>query len=296
VETYNRSRGLAFMFDVDGVLAETPHEEAWKAAALEWGIITPDYDFTAFYARHVAGEPGIIGAHAILSQIPVDCGVSYFEANNLHDRAKKEHDARQFRDYCKQKHLEAMISAGKFRVFDDTAGLALRLRNDRYPLCAVSSSENARSILHKIGIEDIMRRTGIPLQSAGKTTDLYSIFDACVLGTQTHWHNQPAEKLNHYCYARGVLLGSLGIHKTDIPHVVVFEDAVKGIAAISPYDFICVGISRLSASGARLATKEELLRAGAALAYDEADLREKDYSTILEEIRETVGNLSRTQS
>ena len=56
------ARELAFLFDVDGVIAETPHEQAWRDAALEWGIIGPAFDFTRFYADHVAGEPGNTGA------------------------------------------------------------------------------------------------------------------------------------------------------------------------------------------------------------------------------------------
>ena len=56
---------LAFLLDVDRVIMETPHEQAWRGAVLEWNIIGPQYDFTTFYAYHVAGRPGITGAFSI---------------------------------------------------------------------------------------------------------------------------------------------------------------------------------------------------------------------------------------
>ena len=67
------------MFDVDRVIAETPHEQAWKAAAIEWGIIDETFDFTSFYAEKIAGEPGEVGAYHILNELKTTIGKSYFE-------------------------------------------------------------------------------------------------------------------------------------------------------------------------------------------------------------------------
>jgi beta-phosphoglucomutase-like phosphatase (HAD superfamily) len=50
---------LAFLFDVDGVIMETPHEQAWHDSSLEWNIIGYEYNFTPFYAHHVARKPAL---------------------------------------------------------------------------------------------------------------------------------------------------------------------------------------------------------------------------------------------
>ena len=47
------SNNIAFMFDVDGVIAETPHEEAWKDASIEEKIITEEFNFTPFICFNV---------------------------------------------------------------------------------------------------------------------------------------------------------------------------------------------------------------------------------------------------
>jgi len=54
---------IATLWDFDGVIVFTPHEEAWRLVALKYGII----DFTSeFYHKYVSGRPRYEGARAIL--------------------------------------------------------------------------------------------------------------------------------------------------------------------------------------------------------------------------------------
>ena len=73
------AKQIIFLFDVDRVIAETPHEQAWKAAAIEWGIIDETFDFTSFYAEKIAGEPGEVSTYQILNElkatIPITCEI-----------------------------------------------------------------------------------------------------------------------------------------------------------------------------------------------------------------------------
>ena len=59
----------AVIFDVDGVLIDSPHERAWREA-LE-GITDPARLTTEIYQAHVAGKPRLSGARAVLEQLGV---------------------------------------------------------------------------------------------------------------------------------------------------------------------------------------------------------------------------------
>ena len=50
---------IAFLFDVDGVIVNSPHENAWKDSALELKLITEDFNFKTFYQEFVAGISGL---------------------------------------------------------------------------------------------------------------------------------------------------------------------------------------------------------------------------------------------
>ncbi|MGA9216241.1 MAG: HAD family phosphatase, partial [Methylocella sp.] len=49
----------AAIFDVDGVLLESPHERAWREALQ--GFADPDRFTAAMYQAHVAGKPRLSG-------------------------------------------------------------------------------------------------------------------------------------------------------------------------------------------------------------------------------------------
>ena len=54
----------AVIFDVDGVLVDSPHEQAWREALT--GFADPAGFTTAFYQAHVAGKRRLEGARTTL--------------------------------------------------------------------------------------------------------------------------------------------------------------------------------------------------------------------------------------
>ena len=57
----------AAIFDVDGVLVNSPHERAWREALK--GFADPAGFTTAFYQANVAGRPRLEGARAVLERL-----------------------------------------------------------------------------------------------------------------------------------------------------------------------------------------------------------------------------------
>src|ERR1700761_6166730 len=89
----------AVIFDVDGVLLQSPHEEAWREALKGFG--DPKRFTTAVYQDEVAGKPRLDGARAALKAVGGDPGQAEAYAEN------------------KQARLEAMIRAGGIEAFPD---------------------------------------------------------------------------------------------------------------------------------------------------------------------------------
>ncbi len=238
---------IFFLFDVDGVIAETPHEKSWKEAAVNWNLINNDFNFTDFYVKSVAGIPGLRGAEIILENF------SYFQKNKISTQSEKERKAKEFRE-VKQGFLEKNLSEGNFKIFEDMQSLIYSAKKESIPIAAVSSSENAERILKKIG--------------------LFDIFDSTTLGAVKH---RAPKKDILYAFAFGQLYGKLQL--TPLPTPIVFEDSPTCISELNKINYFCVGISRKG-----LASKEELFRAGANLSYDEFDLTYKKYAEIIEDI------------
>lgn len=269
---------IVYLFDVDGLIAETPHEEAWCRAAVEWGIISPNFNFTHFYAEKIAGEPGISGAKNILSYLRQNNGPTYFERENINDSDQMKQIASEFRSPVKQKYLEEMIAQGEFKIFYDIAKIILRLKLDSIPIAVVSSSENAEGILKKVKITELSKNLGITYPVTDSSMNYIDLFETNALGAISYWKGFPIEKANHYAMAYGKLLEKLNLEES--PYVVVFEDAPKGISAVSSLGFFSVGVSRKSKVGNDLATKEELLDAGASLVFNEQELSEISYKEL----------------
>uniref|UniRef100_A0A7J3X6V4 HAD family phosphatase n=1 Tax=Thermofilum pendens TaxID=2269 RepID=A0A7J3X6V4_THEPE len=59
-------RSAAFVWDFDGVIVLTPHEDAWRLACEHWGIRGFSHEF---YSRYVSGRPRLEGARNILENL-----------------------------------------------------------------------------------------------------------------------------------------------------------------------------------------------------------------------------------
>ena len=112
----------AAIFDVDGVLLASPHEQAWREALI--GIAEPARFTTAMYQAHVAGKPRLSGARAAL------------EALDVPDAARK---AVAYAER-KQKRFEELVHAGSVAAFPDALRLVQAVGKLGWPTAVASSS------------------------------------------------------------------------------------------------------------------------------------------------------------
>jgi beta-phosphoglucomutase-like phosphatase (HAD superfamily) len=122
----------AAVFDVDGVLLASPHEQAWREALS--GLADPALFTTAFYQRVVAGKPRLSGARAALEALGVkdaERQVSFYA-----DR--------------KQKRLETLIKQGSVEAFPDALRFVEALVGLGWRMAVASSSKNANGMMQLI--------------------------------------------------------------------------------------------------------------------------------------------------
>ncbi len=122
----------AGIFDVDGVLLASPHEQAWREA-LE-GFADPAGFTTAVYQAQVAGKPRLAGARAALRALGAPDG---------EERAVAYAGAKQAR-------LEALIESGTIGAFPDALRLVEALYARGWPMALASSSKNANAMMRPI--------------------------------------------------------------------------------------------------------------------------------------------------
>jgi beta-phosphoglucomutase-like phosphatase (HAD superfamily) len=110
------------IFDVDGVLVDSPHELAWREALQElmdgdWRDIRDQTSWTAerfttqVYQQVMAGKPRLAGARAALE---------YFGVPDV-DRRIEQYAA------AKQEHVVQLIEQGRFMAFPDATTALSRM-------------------------------------------------------------------------------------------------------------------------------------------------------------------------
>jgi HAD superfamily hydrolase (TIGR01509 family) len=144
----------AVIFDVDGVLVDSPHERAWREALHElmtddWRGLRSTWSPRAFtpelYQRLLSGRPRLDGARAALE---------HFRVPYLTPLTRVYADR-------KQEHLERLIARGDFHAYPDALRFVAELHARGVPCAAASSSHNA---------PDLLRRTGVtfPVDVSGR--------------------------------------------------------------------------------------------------------------------------------
>ena len=133
IKTHERPR--ACIFDVDGVLLDSPHERAWREA-LD-GLAEPGRFTTAFYQAYVAGKPRLSGARAALEALGVrdaeQQAVAYAER--------------------KQARLEKLIDSETIRGFPDAVRFVQAVAALGWPMAVASSSKNANQMMRPIRLD-----------------------------------------------------------------------------------------------------------------------------------------------
>ena len=211
-----RSGFSGAIFDVDGVLVDSPHEEAWRESLRElmagpWADIvgqtsySPEKFTPALYHERMSGKPRTAGATAALE---------YFGVPDI-DRRVKEYGEH------KQEMIIRLISEGRFSAYDDAVRFVLAVRNAGIPVAAASSSKNAKMFLEKID-----------LSRFGGTGNLHQVFDVDVSG-RDFAHGKPDPEI-FLTAAR-----ELGVEPAD---AFVAEDAVNGIQAAKAGGFGALGV------------------------------------------------------
>lgn len=232
------------IFDVDGVLVDSPHERAWRESlqtlmeSPAWASVrqastwTPDGFTPRVYEAELSGKPREAGALAALEHFGVPDAQSHVE------------------EYAeaKQTRLEELIAAGDFRAFDDAVRFVFNVHNRGLHTVSASSSKNARSFLEKINLQSILGADQVAAHNLTATSTMLDILDTDVSGRDFP-HGKPAPDI---FLAAAAQLG-------EEPAVCfVVEDAVSGIQAAVAGKMDGLGTARkndaamLQAAGATL--------------------------------------------
>jgi HAD superfamily hydrolase (TIGR01509 family) len=150
------------IFDVDGVIVDSPHERAWREALA--GFAEPDRLTTALYQAQVAGKPRMAGARAVLDELGVP------DAARLAPLYAER----------KQRRVEQLIEAGRFAAFPDALRFIHALRARGFRLALASSSKNAARMLQQVRLD--------------AEGPLRNLFDADLSGREVA-HGKPAPDL-----------------------------------------------------------------------------------------------------
>ena len=127
---------MAAIFDVDGVLVDSPHEHAWREALT--GFAEPAGFTTVFYQAYVAGKPRLEGARAALRGLGGVGAVAH----------AAEYAA------VKQALIDKLIEEGSFEAFPDAVRFAVELHAAGLKLALASSSRNVAAMLRQMHLSD----------------------------------------------------------------------------------------------------------------------------------------------
>lgn len=237
------------IFDVDGVLVDSPHSRAWRDALrelmdTEWAGIrdrtsySPDRFTNAVYQQVIAGLPRLAGARAALE---------HFGVPDASHRA-------ELYAALKQEHMINLIDAGRFTVFPDALRFVLAVKAADIRVAAASSSNYASRLLRQIRLDSFAVKERLDNRLIRPGVNLLGLLDADVSG-----RGFPRGKPDPMIFLTAA--GELGAPRV---RCFVVEDAVSGVRAAKSGGMAALGVARLGGEKA-------LLRAGADLAVSTLD-------------------------
>jgi beta-phosphoglucomutase-like phosphatase (HAD superfamily) len=217
------------IFDVDGVLVDSPHEAAWRDALRElmqgdWADIagrtrwTPEAFTPEVYQQQLSGKPRMEGALAALE---------YFDVPDATTRADAyaEH---------KQAMVVALIEAGKFSAYPDALRFLLAVKDAGIAVAAASSSKNAGLFLRQIRLDEFAAQEGLSYDWLEPGLTLLAAFDVDISGR--HFERGKPHPEIFLTAAR-----ELGVEPQA---AFVVEDAVSGVQAAKAGAFAALGVAR----------------------------------------------------
>ncbi|HEV8652232.1 MAG TPA: HAD-IA family hydrolase [Actinomycetes bacterium] len=237
------------IFDVDGVLVDSPHELAWREALRQlmdgdWRDIrdqtayTPERFTPTVYQQVMAGMPRMAGARAALE---------YFGVPDV-DRRAEQYAA------GKQERVVELIEAGEFVAFADALRFILAVKDLGIATAAASSSKNANLFLQRIRLDTFAAEQRLDYQFIRPGLTLLDLFDADISG-----RDFPRGKPDPTIFLTAA--EELGVRPSTC---FVVEDASSGIQAAKAATMAALGV-------ARLGDEELLAKAGADLVVTTLD-------------------------
>jgi beta-phosphoglucomutase len=229
------------IFDVDGVLVDSPHETAWRESLRElmesdWSDIrgrttwSPDAFTSRVYEQYMSGKPRMSGARAALD---------YFHVPDA-DQRVGEYAQR------KQDMVVRLIEAGDFTAYPDALRFLIAVKDAGLLIADASSSKNATMLLSKIPLDTFAQQQGISSPTLRPGLSLLGYFDVDLSG-RDFAHGKPDPEI-FLTAAR-----ELGVEPAQ---AVVLEDAPAGVQAAKAGGMAAIGIARaddaqlLAAAGA----------------------------------------------
>src|SRR5918999_1436331 len=218
------------IFDVDGVLVDSPHELAWRESfrmlmETEWRDIrdqtsySPERFTPAVYQQVMAGMPRMAGARAAMEHfgVPdVDARVEQYAAG-------------------KQEHVIKLIEQGRFMAFADALRFILAVKAMGIRVAAASSSKNAGLFLERIRLDSFAAEQRLDYDFIRDGMTLQELFDADISG-----RDFPKGKPDPTIFLTAA--EELGVRPADC---FVVEDATSGIQAAKAAGMAALGVARL---------------------------------------------------
>ncbi len=237
------------VFDVDGVLVDSPHERAWRDGLQQlmendWSDIagetsySPDKFTPEVYQRQMSGMPRYKGAQAALE---------YFDVPDAEERAQEYGDR-------KQEMITELIDQSEFHAYPDALRFVLKVKAAGMRIVAASSSKNANAFLERIRMDEFVREEGLDYDFVESGMTLLDMLDANVSGRDFE-QGKPHPT---------IFLTAVEELGTSPEDSFVIEDASNGVQAAKAGEMAALGLAR--------ADDEELLAdAGADLVVTSLD-------------------------
>ena len=248
-------------FDVDGVLVDSPHEQAWREGLRDlmendWADIRPQTSWSpdAFtpevYQTVMSGMPRYAGAEAALK---------YFDVPDAEERTQEYGD-------MKQKMIVELIEASQFYAYPDALRFILAVKDAGLKIAAASSSKNANDFLERVRLDEFVEEEGLKHEFVEPGYTLLDILDVNVSGRDFE-EGKPHPMI--------FLTAAEELGTSSLESFVV-EDAANGVQAAKAGEMAALGLARVD-------DEEALAEAGADLVVtnlDDVDLAALAYGRL----------------
>lgn len=217
------------IFDVDGVLVDSPHEAAWREGLQqlmenEWSDIreqtsySPEGFTPEVYQTEMSGKPRYKGAEAALE---------YFGVPDAEERAQEYGDR-------KQEMIVDLIERSEFHAYPDALRFVLKVKDAGLRIGAASSSKNANAFLERVRIDEFVREKNLGYDFVEPGTTLLDLLDANVSG-------RDFEQGKPHPMIFTTAAEELGFSPEEC---FVIEDAGNGVEAAKAGNMAALGLAR----------------------------------------------------